>query len=120
MDDHSFETDPHTKEKTMVSALRNPFLLQERDNNEAISSESLANQACHLAEKYIEARQNLWPECAERIDSDIGAFLSQEFALRDDKSEFHSRFLTLYADCNAAFGSLSHGHCLWAFKEDFF
>lgn len=100
----------------MVSAPRNPFILPERDNCPA----PLVNQACHLAEKYIEARQNIWPECAERIDSEIGAFLSEEFALRDDKQEFHSMFLTLYIDCNAAFGSLNHSHCLWAFKEDYF
>ena len=104
----------------MASAPQNPFMLPERDNNEAFFSGPLVNQAYHLAEKYIEARQNFWPECAERTDSDIGAFLSEEFALRDDKSEFHSRFLTLYINCNAAFGSLNHSHCLWDFKEDFF
>ena len=104
----------------MQNIIKNPFMLPERDNNEAFFSSPLVNQACHLADKYIEARQNIWPECAERIDSDIGAFLSEEFALRNDKSEFHSRFLTLYIDCNAAFGSLNHSHCLWAFKDDFF
>lgn len=104
----------------MVSAPQNPFILPELHNNEAGFSAQLLNQACHLAEKYIEYRQNLWLEGAERIDSDIGAFLSEEFALRDDKSEFHSRFLTLYINCNAAFGSLNHSHCLWAFKEDYF
>lgn len=98
---------------------RNPFSLPELENNEEIFSKRLVKQAHYMAEQYIEARQKRWSECAERIDSDIGAFLSEEFASRDDKSLFYSRFLTLYADSNAAFGSLDHGHCLWAFKENY-
>ncbi|MFV7516857.1 hypothetical protein [Enterobacter kobei] len=104
----------------MAFTPRNPFTQSELENNEAVFSVRLLNQASHLAEKYIEARQERWSECAERIDLDIGAFLSEEFDLQDDKLLFQSRFLTLYADCNAAFGSLNHGHCLWAFKNDYF
>ena len=103
----------------MASAPQNPFMLPERDNNEAFFRAVGKPSLPFWQRNTLKLVKNFWPECAERTDSDIGAFLSEEFALRDDKSEFHSRFLTLYINCNAAFGSLNHSHCLWAFKEDF-
>lgn len=104
----------------MPSTPTNPFILSEHAQDREAFSSPLFNQARYLADKYIESRQHGWQECAERIDSEIGAFLSESFGERDNKPLFHSLFLNLYTECNETFGSLNHGHCLWAYKTDYF
>jgi hypothetical protein len=94
---------------------RNPFTLPELEEHETIFPDSLVKDACNLAAHYIAARERADAESAERIDLDIGAFLSEEFDTRDSQALFRARFMTLLADCNAAFGSLNHRHCRWAY-----
>lgn len=99
---------------------RNPFTLPELGENEVIYPPSLVGTACSLSAHYIAARRQMDAELAYRFDQDIGAFLSEEFQTRDEQAVFRSRFLTLYADCNAVFGSLNHWHCNWAYDTDRF
>ncbi|MBI6621545.1 hypothetical protein YA0783_24970 [Pseudomonas corrugata] len=97
---------------------RNPFTLPELEENEVVFPASLVKDACTLAAHYIAAREQGDTESAERIDRDIGAFLSEEFHTRENQALFRARFMTLFADCNASFGALNHWHCQWAYEDD--
>lgn len=97
---------------------RNPFTLPELEENEVVFPASLVKSACTLAAHYIAAREQTDTERAYSIDQDIGAFLSEEFDTRENQALFRTRFMTLFADCNASFGALNHWHSQWAFEDE--
>lgn len=97
---------------------RNPFTLPELEENEAVFPPSLVKTACSLAAHYIIAREQADTESAEGLDLDIGAFLREEFDTRENQALFRTRFLTLFADCNASYGPLSYWHHQWVYEED--
>lgn len=101
-----------------IFAPRNPFALPELEENEVVFPASLVKSACTLAAHYIAAREQTDSERASSIDQDIGAFLTEEFATRDSQVLFRTRFMTLFADCNASFGALNHWHSKWAYEDD--
>ena len=91
---------------------RNPFELPGLADNELVYANSTLFSACRLAAEYIAARKTDDTETADRIDTDIRALLSQEFWVEqvDEQAQFRSRFMTMLADCNVAYGHGYHRH----------
>nr|WP_015061871.1 hypothetical protein [Pseudomonas syringae]AFK89149.1 hypothetical protein [Pseudomonas syringae] len=97
---------------------RNPFILPELEENEVVFPASLVKSASTLAAHYIAAREQTDSDRASSVDQDIGAFLTEEFATRESQVLFRTRFMTLFADCNASYGALNHWHSMWAYEDD--
>jgi len=96
---------------------RNPFTLPELVEHEAVFPASQVKAACSLAAHYIAARERSDKESAENFDYDIFEFLMGQFDSLNAHALFCSRFVTMLADCNAAFGSLNHSHTRWAYPR---
>ena len=88
----------------------NPFTLPALAEDEVIYADSRLKTAASLAAHYIAARMTSDPEMSRVCDSDIGAFLSEEFG-PDDQSEYHDfavRFGALIDQCDQALPLVYH------------
>lgn len=88
----------------------NPFTLPALAEDEVIYADSRLKTAASLAAHYIAARMTSDPEMSRACDSDIGAFLSEEFG-PDERSEYHDfavRFGALIDQCDHALPLVYH------------
>ncbi|MCG7374251.1 hypothetical protein MHL40_16485 [Pseudomonas luteola] len=85
-----------------MTDLVNPFILPALAEGEATYTDSRLKTAASLAAHYIAARTTTDPEMSRVYDSDIGAFLSEDFG-PDENSEydfFATRFGALIDQCD--------------------
>lgn len=104
-------------EEKAMNDPRDPFELPGLAGTELVYADSLLLSACRLASEYIAFRKTADTETAERSDTEIRALLDQEFWANqvDEKTQFRSRFMTLLADCNVAFGHGDLSHTQWPY-----
>ncbi|MEZ2875713.1 hypothetical protein ACBQ28_11255 [Pseudomonas lundensis] len=88
----------------------NPFTLPALAEDDVIYTDSRLKTAASLAAHYIAARVTSDPEMSRVYDSDIGAFLSEEFGLgeRSEYDGFAVRFGALIDRCDRALPLVYH------------
>lgn len=100
-----------------MTDLVNPFTLPALAEDEVIYTDSRLKTASSLAAHYIAARIKFDPEMSRVYDSDIGAFLSEEFG-PGEQSEHHDfavRFSALIDQCDQTLPLVYHR--AWLRKE---